>query len=56
MIFPVAHIVAFISSVMTLLPQDLILTGTPSGVGPMQKGDRIRIEIEEIGAISNRIV
>ena len=56
MIFPVADIVAFISSVMTLLPQDLILTGTPSGVGPMQKGDLIRIEIEGIGAISNRIV
>ncbi len=56
MIFPVADIVAFISSVMTLLPQDIILTGTPPGVGPMQKGDLIRIEIEEIGAISNRVV
>lgn len=56
MIFPVADIVSYISSFMTLCPQDLILTGTPSGVGPMRKGDQIRIEIEKIGAISNRVV
>lgn len=56
MIFHVDDIVSYISSVMTLFPQDLILTGTPSGVGPMQKGDLIRIEIEGIGAISNRVV
>lgn len=56
MIFPVGEIVSYISSIMTLFPQDLILTGTPSGVGPMQKGDLIRIEIEGIGEISNRIV
>lgn len=56
MIFRVRDIVSYISSIMTLFPQDLILTGTPSGVGPMQKGDRIRIEIEGIGEISNRVV
>jgi 2-keto-4-pentenoate hydratase/2-oxohepta-3-ene-1,7-dioic acid hydratase in catechol pathway len=56
MIFHVGEIVSYISSIMTLFPQDLILTGTPSGVGPMQKGDLIRIEIESIGEISNRVV
>ncbi len=56
MIFSVEQIVSFVSSVMTLFPQDLILTGTPQGVGPMQKGDRIRIVIEGIGDISNRVV
>jgi 2-keto-4-pentenoate hydratase/2-oxohepta-3-ene-1,7-dioic acid hydratase in catechol pathway len=56
MIFHVGEIISYISSIMTLYPQDLILTGTPSGVGPMQKGDLIRIEIEGIGEISNRVV
>jgi len=56
MIFSVEQIVSFVSSVMTLFPQDLILTGTPPGVGPMQKGDRIRIAIEGIGDISNLII
>jgi 2-keto-4-pentenoate hydratase/2-oxohepta-3-ene-1,7-dioic acid hydratase in catechol pathway len=56
MIFSMEEIVSYISSVMTLFPQDLILTGTPSGVGPVQKGDVIRIEIEGIGEISNRVV
>lgn len=56
MIFHVGKIVAYISSIMTLFPQDLIITGTPSGVGPMQKGDLIRIEIDGIGEIANRVV
>lgn len=55
MIFNVGEIVAYISSLMTLFPQDLILTGTPSGVGPMQKGDTIKIEIEGIGEITNGV-
>jgi len=55
MIFSVVQIVSFVSSIMTLFPQDLILTGTPSGVGPMRKGDNVRIAIEGIGEISNRV-
>lgn len=43
LIFPVPEIVSFVSSVMTLLPGDVIATGTPSGVGPMQPGDKIEI-------------
>jgi 2-keto-4-pentenoate hydratase/2-oxohepta-3-ene-1,7-dioic acid hydratase in catechol pathway len=56
MIFKPAYLVAFISQVMTLLPGDVILTGTPPGVGPMQKGDQVVVEIEGIGRLTNKIV
>ncbi len=56
LIFGPAHLVSFISSVMTLLPGDVIATGTPSGVGPMFPGDQIEIVIEGIGTLSNRVV
>lgn len=56
MIFKPFYIVSFISQVMTLLPGDIILTGTPSGVGPMQKGDTVVVEIEKIGRLQNRVV
>lgn len=55
-IFPLKYLVSFISSVMTLLPGDIISTGTPPGVGPMQPADTIEIEIEGIGKLSNRVV
>jgi 2-keto-4-pentenoate hydratase/2-oxohepta-3-ene-1,7-dioic acid hydratase in catechol pathway len=42
--------------VMTLLPGDVVLTGTPEGVGPMQIGDRVRVEIEGIGHLENFVV
>jgi 2-keto-4-pentenoate hydratase/2-oxohepta-3-ene-1,7-dioic acid hydratase in catechol pathway len=53
LIFPVPALVSFISSIMTLLPGDVITTGTPSGVGPMQRGDTIEVVIEGIGTLSN---
>jgi 2-keto-4-pentenoate hydratase/2-oxohepta-3-ene-1,7-dioic acid hydratase in catechol pathway len=56
MIFPISRVVEFVSGIMTLLPGDVIITGTPSGVGPMKKGDQIEIEIEGIGRISNPVV
>jgi 2-keto-4-pentenoate hydratase/2-oxohepta-3-ene-1,7-dioic acid hydratase in catechol pathway len=56
MIFDVFEIVEFISSVMTLLPNDLILTGTPEGIGQMQKGDCVEIEIENLGILRNFVV
>ncbi|HAN45667.1 MAG TPA: 5-oxo-1,2,5-tricarboxylic-3-penten acid decarboxylase, partial [Cyanobacteria bacterium UBA8156] len=49
-------LVAFISQVMTLQPGDVILTGTPAGTGPLQPGDRVRVEIEGIGQLLNRVV
>ncbi len=55
MIFSIEEIVAFISQVMTLNKDDIILTGTPSGIGPMKKGDEIVIEIEQIGTLRNRV-
>ena len=56
LVFPVARLVSFISQVMTLLPGDIIATGTPFGVGPMAVGDTIEIVVEGIGMLRNRIV
>jgi 2-keto-4-pentenoate hydratase/2-oxohepta-3-ene-1,7-dioic acid hydratase in catechol pathway len=53
LIFGVPRIVEFVTSVMTLLPGDIIATGTPSGVGPMLPGDEIVIEISGIGRLRN---
>ncbi len=55
MVFSPEVLVSFISQVMTLKPGDVVLTGTPEGVGPMQVGDRIRIEIEGIGWLENTV-
>lgn len=56
MLFDVPTLVSYVSKVMTLLPGDVITTGTPSGVGPMQRGDVVEIWIEGIGRLRNRIV
>lgn len=56
MIHDVGAIVEWVSAVMTLLPGDLILTGTPAGVGPIEDGDRVSISIEGIGTLSNPVV
>lgn len=56
MIFPVDAIIAFVSSFMTLLPGDLIATGTPPGVGPMLPGQTVEVEIPGIGLLRNPIV
>ena len=55
MVFPPDLLVAYISQVMTLLPGDVVLTGTPEGIGPLQAGDRVRIEIEGIGSLENQV-
>ena len=55
MIFNVRQLVAFISSVMTLLPGDVILTGTPAGVGPLTAGDEVCVELAGLGALKNRV-
>jgi 2-keto-4-pentenoate hydratase/2-oxohepta-3-ene-1,7-dioic acid hydratase in catechol pathway len=56
MVFGVAEILAFVSRVMTLLPGDVILTGTPAGVGPITPGDIVEVEIERIGRLTNPVV
>ncbi len=56
MIFDVPTLVSFISHVMTLLPGDTVLTGTPSGIGELHAGDTVEVRIEGIGTLSNRVV
>jgi 2-keto-4-pentenoate hydratase/2-oxohepta-3-ene-1,7-dioic acid hydratase in catechol pathway len=56
MIFDPVTIVSYVSHVMTLLPGDILLTGTPSGVGPMVDGDTVSVRIEQVGTLTNRVV
>jgi 2-keto-4-pentenoate hydratase/2-oxohepta-3-ene-1,7-dioic acid hydratase in catechol pathway len=55
MVFDVPALVAYVSAVMTLLPGDVILTGTPEGVGPMQVGDEVEITVAGIGSLTNKV-
>jgi 2-keto-4-pentenoate hydratase/2-oxohepta-3-ene-1,7-dioic acid hydratase in catechol pathway len=55
MIFNVGKVVAFISSVMTLEPGDLVFTGTPAGVGPLRDGDVVEVDIDGLGVLSNPV-
>lgn len=55
MLFSVAQLVAFASSVMTLLPGDVLLTGTPAGASPLADGDEVEIEIEGLGVLRNPV-
>ena len=56
MIFPLPHVVEFVSHVMTLLPGDVIATGTPPGVGPIVPGDRVVVTLEGVGELANDVV
>lgn len=55
MLFTIDRLVMFISSVMTLMPGDVILTGTPAGVGPLEDGDTVTVSIEGIGNLLNTV-
>jgi 2-keto-4-pentenoate hydratase/2-oxohepta-3-ene-1,7-dioic acid hydratase in catechol pathway len=55
LIFPVAKLIAFISAIMTLLPGDIITTGTPSGIGPLAPGDRVTIKVQGVGELTNPV-
>jgi 2-keto-4-pentenoate hydratase/2-oxohepta-3-ene-1,7-dioic acid hydratase in catechol pathway len=55
MIFPVRHLIRFLSGIMTLMPGDLIATGTPAGVGSLTSGDVVEIEVEGIGVLRNPV-
>ncbi len=55
-IFSIPVLMKFISHIMTLFPGDIIATGTPSGIGPMVPGDRVEVQIEEIGTLSNTVM
>jgi len=56
MVFDVRHLIAHITSVMTLLPGDVILTGTPAGIGPLADGDHVKVTIDGIGSLNNEVV
>lgn len=56
LILPIEDVVARVSQIMTLLPGDVIATGTPPGVGPLQPGDRVEVRIEGIGSLKNTVV
>ena len=56
MVFHVAEIVAYASSFATLLPGDVLLTGTPAGIGPMEPGQRVSVSIEGIGVLTNPVI
>ena len=56
MVFDVAALIAFVSGVMTLMPGDLIATGTPAGVGPLRAGQRVRVEVQGVGMLESPVV
>jgi len=56
LLFGISKLISFVSSIMTLLPGDVIATGTPSGVGPMKPGDVVEVRIEKIGTLKNSVV
>jgi 2-keto-4-pentenoate hydratase/2-oxohepta-3-ene-1,7-dioic acid hydratase in catechol pathway len=55
MVFSPAFLIAYITQVMTLEPGDVVMTGTPSGVGPLQSGDQVIVEVENIGKLANTV-
>jgi 2-keto-4-pentenoate hydratase/2-oxohepta-3-ene-1,7-dioic acid hydratase in catechol pathway len=55
LVHDIPTLIAHISAMMTLLPGDVILTGTPAGVGPMQVGDEVEVAVEGIGSLSNPV-
>jgi len=55
MVFDSATLVSYVSHIMTLLPGDVVLTGTPAGVGPLTDGDLVEVRIERIGTLTNRV-
>ncbi|MGI8672154.1 MAG: fumarylacetoacetate hydrolase family protein [Luteitalea sp.] len=55
LIFPVAALIAYISRIMTLLPGDIVSTGTPAGIGPLQAGDEVVVRVEGVGELHNPV-
>jgi 2-keto-4-pentenoate hydratase/2-oxohepta-3-ene-1,7-dioic acid hydratase in catechol pathway len=56
MVFSPAFLISYISQVMTLEPGDLVLTGTPAGVGPLEPGDTVIVDIEHVGVLANPVI
>ena len=56
MVFPIPMLLSYISDIMTLLPGDLVATGTPAGVGPLEPGDIVEVEVSGVGVLRNPVV
>jgi 2-keto-4-pentenoate hydratase/2-oxohepta-3-ene-1,7-dioic acid hydratase in catechol pathway len=56
MVFSIGQLISFISGIMTLYPGDVLLTGTPAGVGKLESGDTVQVEIEGIGILENPVL
>ncbi len=56
LIYSIAHVLAYVTRFMTLEPGDLLLTGTPAGVGPLQPGDVVTVDVEGLGTLTNRVI
>jgi 2-keto-4-pentenoate hydratase/2-oxohepta-3-ene-1,7-dioic acid hydratase in catechol pathway len=56
MVHDIPKLIEWVSAVMTLLPGDVILTGTPEGVGPIVPGDTVSVTVEKIGTLTNPVV
>lgn len=56
MVFPPAYLVWYVSRVMTLVPGDMISTGTPAGIGPLEAGDEVEVEVEGVGVLRNPVL
>jgi 2-keto-4-pentenoate hydratase/2-oxohepta-3-ene-1,7-dioic acid hydratase in catechol pathway len=56
LVFNIPALIGFITEIMTLLPGDIISTGTPAGIGPMHAGDIVEVRIEQIGTLRNSVV
>jgi 2-keto-4-pentenoate hydratase/2-oxohepta-3-ene-1,7-dioic acid hydratase in catechol pathway len=56
MVFTIPQLIAYISSIMTLMPGDVILTGTPAGSGPLKAGDQVEVSVEGIGSMVNKVI
>jgi len=52
----VTELISYVTAVMTLLPGDVLLTGTPDGVGALENGDQVSVAIEGIGTLTNRVI
>jgi 2-keto-4-pentenoate hydratase/2-oxohepta-3-ene-1,7-dioic acid hydratase in catechol pathway len=55
MAFPIVDLLLYVSRMMTLAPGDVMLTGTPSGVGPLTDGDRVEVEVPGVGVLANPV-
>jgi 2-keto-4-pentenoate hydratase/2-oxohepta-3-ene-1,7-dioic acid hydratase in catechol pathway len=56
MVFGVGELIEYITAFMTLLPGDVLLTGTPEGVGRIQAGDVVEVDVEGVGALRNEVI